>query len=174
MTPAPKKEAQNNQLSSSLMAALPLPVLLPKAENSNNNNDTVPPPPAPMLRPLPAPTGKFRGLSGPTEIIKSSVQSVVVRDSISVRSSSICSNSSTTSLETAAASVDMETFKELLLDGFEAVKHGRRGRPHPDSSSQTWTSSEYSGRRPWALQIEWAKANTRDSSRASYSGTSFR
>ncbi|EGZ13263.1 hypothetical protein PHYSODRAFT_514445 [Phytophthora sojae] len=106
-------------------------LLLPKAENSNNNNDTVPPPPAPMLRPLPAPTGKFRGLSGPTEIIKSSVQSVVVRDSISVRSSSICSNSSTTSLETAAASVDMETFKELLLDGFEAVKHGRRGRPHP-------------------------------------------
>ncbi|RLN62982.1 hypothetical protein BBP00_00004393 [Phytophthora kernoviae] len=28
------------------------------------------------------------------------------------------------------ASVDMAKFKELLLDGFDAVKHGRRGRPH--------------------------------------------
>ncbi|KAE8993146.1 hypothetical protein PR003_g20965 [Phytophthora rubi] len=128
-----KKEGQNNQLSSSLMAALPLPVLPPRAK-STDNNDAVPPPPAPMLRPLPAPAGRFRGLNGPTEISKSSIQSVAVRDSISVRSSSsssVRSNSSTTSLETAAASVDMETFKELLLDGFEAVKHGRRGRPHP-------------------------------------------
>ncbi|KAE8915431.1 hypothetical protein PF003_g222 [Phytophthora fragariae] len=128
-----KKEGQNNQLSSSLMAALPLPVLQPRPE-STNNNDAVPPPPAPMLRPLPPPAGKFRGLSGPTEISKSSVESAVARASISVRSSSsssVRSNSSTTSLETAAASVDMETFKELLLDGFEAVKHGRRGRPHP-------------------------------------------
>ncbi|GMF46915.1 unnamed protein product [Phytophthora fragariaefolia] len=124
-------QQDNNQLSSSLKAALPLP-LLPREVSSNNN--AFPPPPAPTLRPLPTPTGKFRGLSGPSEIAKSSIQSVEIRKSISVRSSSsssIRSNSSTTSLETAAASVDMETFKELLLDGFEAVKHGRRGRPHP-------------------------------------------
>ncbi|KAL3663163.1 hypothetical protein V7S43_011573 [Phytophthora oleae] len=123
----------NNQLSSSLMAALPLPVLPAKHGNASDNG-RVPPPPAPMLRPLPAPTGRLKSLMEPRETLDSSVQSVVIRESISVRSSScssVQSSGSTTSLETAAASVDMAAFKELLLDGFEAVKHGRRGRPHP-------------------------------------------
>ncbi|ETP40287.1 hypothetical protein F442_12324 [Phytophthora nicotianae P10297] len=96
----PEKEPQvaaqplaTKQLSSSLMAVLPLPVLSSKPGSSTD-----------------------------------------VRESASVRSSSsssVQSNMSITSLEIAAASVDMDTFKELLLDGFEAVKHGRRGRPHP-------------------------------------------
>jgi len=127
------KPRANNHLSSSLMATLPVPELPPRPE-SPTKASSCPPPPAPMLRPLPTPNGKFTGFTGPTEALKSSVESVLVRDSVSVRSSScssVRSNSSTTSLETAAACVDMETFKELLLDGFEAVKHGRRGRPHP-------------------------------------------
>ncbi|GMF12102.1 unnamed protein product [Phytophthora lilii] len=127
------ERGKNTQLSSALMAALPLPILPPRSA-SPNNDEACPPPPAPMLRPLPTPTGKFKGLNAPADALNSSAQSVLVRDSVSVRSSScssVRSNSSTTSLETAAASVDMETFKELLLDGFEAVKHGRRGRPHP-------------------------------------------
>ncbi|KAL4111278.1 hypothetical protein PRIC1_002959 [Phytophthora ramorum] len=126
-------QAESNQISSSLMAALPLPVLLPRP-GSSSADEALPPPPAPMLRRLPTPTSRFKGLSGPTEISKTSIDSVIIRESISARSSSsssVRSNCSTTSLETAAASVDMTTFKELLLDGFEAVKHGRRGRPHP-------------------------------------------
>ncbi|KAG3028139.1 hypothetical protein PC121_g2165 [Phytophthora cactorum] len=125
--------SDNKQLSPSLMAVLPVPVLPPKPGRSTDGN-FIPPPPAPMLRPIPAPTGRLKSLRGPSEILSSPVQSVIVRESISVRSSSNCSvqsNMSTTSLETAAASVDIDTFKELLLDGFEAVKHGRRGRPHP-------------------------------------------
>ncbi|KAK1943525.1 Adenylate kinase 5 [Phytophthora citrophthora] len=122
----------NNQLSSSLMAALPVPVLKPG--HTTDNGPVPPPPPFPMLRPLPAPSGRLKSLMEPRETVISPVQSVVIRESTSVRSSScssVQSSGSTTSLETAAASIDMAAFKELLLDGFEAVKHGRRGRPHP-------------------------------------------
>ncbi|EEY55117.1 adenylate kinase, putative [Phytophthora infestans T30-4] len=116
---------------------LPLPVLSSKLGTSTERK-SLPPPPTPprvpMLRPLPTPTDRLKTLQGSSEAVNSPIQSVIVRDSTSVRSSSgssVQSNMSITSVETAAASVDMDTFKELLLDGFEAVKHGRRGRPHP-------------------------------------------
>lgn len=128
---------ETKQLSSSLMAVLPLPVLSSKLGTSTERK-SLPPPPTPprvpMLRPLPTPTDRLKTLQGSSEAVNSPIQSVIVRDSTSVRSSSgssVQSNMSITSVETAAASVDMDTFKELLLDGFEAVKHGRRGRPHP-------------------------------------------
>ncbi|ETI42446.1 hypothetical protein F443_12400 [Phytophthora nicotianae P1569] len=124
------------QLSSSLMAVLPLPVLSSKPGSSTDGKTLPPPPPMPMLRPLPPPTDRLKSLQvrEPSEVVRLPVQPVIVRESASVRSSSsssVQSNMSITSLEIAAASVDMDTFKELLLDGFEAVKHGRRGRPHP-------------------------------------------
>ncbi|RLN87674.1 hypothetical protein BBJ28_00003643 [Nothophytophthora sp. Chile5] len=128
--PEKKSCSPSSTLPSSLMAALPLPTLPTRTTGLNLSKDEAfPPPPAPMFRPLPPPSNKFKSAIGPIELAP---QVSSVHSSISVRSSSgssVRSNSSTT-LEAAAASVDMETFKELLLDGFEAVKHGRRGRPH--------------------------------------------
>ncbi|RLN62544.1 hypothetical protein BBJ29_002093 [Phytophthora kernoviae] len=80
-----------------------------------------------------APSGRFKGYTKPSEV-NAPAPTVVDTPGVSIRSSSnssIRSSGSTTNLEVAAASVDMEKFKNLLLKGFDTVKHGRRGRPHP-------------------------------------------
>ncbi|KAF4321413.1 hypothetical protein BBO99_00004846 [Phytophthora kernoviae] len=80
-----------------------------------------------------APSGRFKGFTKPSEV-NAPAPTVADTPGVSIRSnsnSSIRSSGSTTNLEVAAASVDMEKFKNLLLEGFDTVKHGRRGRPHP-------------------------------------------
>ncbi|CEG39125.1 adenylate kinase 2 [Plasmopara halstedii] len=126
-------QALDNKLSSSFMAALPLPVL-PSKPGSLIDDNSLPPPPGPKLRPLPTPKGRLKSFLKPSEVIESSVQIIEGNDILTARSSTsgiAQSSMNTMTLETAAASIDLSTFKELLLDGFEAVKHGRRGRPHP-------------------------------------------
>ncbi|KAG7398605.1 hypothetical protein PHYBOEH_010760 [Phytophthora boehmeriae] len=123
------QQDENKILSSTRMVALPIPTW----PASPNNTEVVPPPPAPTLRPLPAPSGRFKGFSKPSEV-KGPVAAAVDASATDIRSSSnssIRSSCSTTNLEAAAASVDLEKFKKLLVEGFDAVKHGRRGRPHP-------------------------------------------
>lgn len=124
---------EKNKLSSSFMAALPLPVL-PSKSGSLKDDHSFPPPPAPKLRSLPTPKGRLKSLQTSKEVPNLSTHSEELCEPISIRSSTnhcVQHSISTTTLETAAASFDQGNFKELLLDGFEAVKHGRRGRPHP-------------------------------------------
>ncbi|KAF4321563.1 hypothetical protein BBO99_00004606 [Phytophthora kernoviae] len=124
------QQADKTKLSSSLLAALPLPVS-PTPSEKLISNEVFPPPTARVSPPLSTPMCSLKDLTAPSEA-KAPILSVA--DIISIRSSSsssVRSSCSTISLEAAAASVDMAKFKELLLDGFDAVKHGRRGRPHP-------------------------------------------
>lgn len=87
-----------------------------------------------------------------TVISTNCLQTAVVPDStanvLEPSPSIIMTNSSTAQ----AGSVDMFKFKEMLLDGFEALKHGRRGSPH---MRMVFTDMEFK-------RIFWQKPSAKD------------
>ncbi|GLE03324.1 hypothetical protein PINS_up012214 [Pythium insidiosum] len=59
--------------------------------------------------------------------------------------SSLASPTASPTPASPALSPDFAKFRDLLLDGFEVLKHGRRGSPHARTIFTTWNSSASSG-----------------------------
>lgn len=101
--PQSAAERQRSSSSSNLKRA-PESSSVSAAASASNNNDELPSSSVPI-----ATTAATNGLT-PSPSMRSNIAS-----------------SSTT---TSSNGVDMAKFKDMLLDGFEVLKHGRRGSPH--------------------------------------------